>query len=683
MLRTHQLFLLILISTSGLIATSTVDPTMSMPPSTTTPVLSSTNSTSDSTASPNDATFTDTSEVTSVPSGNTTTQFPINATTPLLSTDGGNVTSPPLSTQGNVTISSTSAPENATSSSASTSGNTITSLVTTASNSTSPLVPTLGNATNHPVTAPGNTTTTPSPDPGNTTTFPSPYPGNTTTTPSPYPGNSTNLPSPDPGNTTTTPSPDPGNTTTTPSPDPGNTTTFPSPYPGNTTTTPSPYPGNTTTTPSPDPGNTTTLPSPDPGNSTTTPSPDPGNSTTTPSPDPGNSTTLPQTTRGNYTTPPITTPGNSTVSTITTPSNVTITAQTTSATCPSVPCPPLSVCVNSICQCLTGTFPLNNACVETKSFPSSLKVNRTFVPAMHDPKTPEFHKVANEILIAVNAILRNQPNYINSTVLRLTPGSIVASVNSYFEPNSPVTQESITSAISTGIQNATTCGMTNCGILAGAQYNVSNLCEQELSPCDVDTTECKAKDGIALCTCKPGYVPSLYQVKSCRVCPSGYKAQGSDCVQCSFGYSGFNCNDSSLLALVVVACVLGGLLLIVILAVLIYICVTHRKRSDDNHFSSPYAAEEFRATWPSQDITHIPRVTLTSSSSNDVFGNNLEMVEGPGKKGHTNGLKIRGKKGSYDLTADDMRTFKDPNPTRYSYLVGHENPYFIQGDEKR
>jgi len=63
-----------------------------------------------------------------------------------------------------------------------------------------------------------------------------------------------------------------------------------------------------------------------------------------------------------------------------------------------------------------------------------------------------------------------------------------------------------------------------------------------------------------------------------------------------------------------------------------------RKRSDDNHFSSPYAAEEFRATWPSQDITHIPRVTLTSSSSNDVFGNNLEMVEGPGKKGHTNGL---------------------------------------------
>lgn len=39
--------------------------------------------------------------------------------------------------------------------------------------------------------------------------------------------------------------------------------------------------------------------------------------------------------------------------------------------------------------------------------------------------------------------------------------------------------------------------------------------------------------------------------------------------------------------------------------------------------------------------------------------------------------------GSYDLRTDGMRTFKDINPTRYSYLMGHENPYFVQGDEKR
>lgn len=70
----------------------------------------------------------------------------------------------------------------------------------------------------------------------------------------------------------------------------------------------------------------------------------------------------------------------------------------------------------------------------------------------------------------------------------------------------------------------------------------------------------------------------------------------------------------------------------------VYYLFWSRRKSNDNHFNSPYAAEEFRGTWPSQDIGHIPRVTLTSTSSNDVFGNNLEMVEGPGKKGHSNGM---------------------------------------------
>lgn len=46
----------------------------------------------------------------------------------------------------------------------------------------------------------------------------------------------------------------------------------------------------------------------------------------------------------------------------------------------------------------------------------------------------------------------------------------MASVNSYFQPYSPVTQESVASAINTAIKNATNCGTADCGILAGAQY---------------------------------------------------------------------------------------------------------------------------------------------------------------------------------------------------------------------
>lgn len=40
--------------------------------------------------------------------------------------------------------------------------------------------------------------------------------------------------------------------------------------------------------------------------------------------------------------------------------------------------------------------------------------------------------------------------------------------------------------------------------------------------------------------------------------------------------------------------------------------------------------------------------------------------------------------GSYDLNPEAMMTFKGKNTSRYSYLVqGHENPYFLPGDEKK
>ncbi|XP_016136066.1 protein HEG homolog 1-like isoform X8 [Sinocyclocheilus grahami] len=463
----------------------------------------------------------------------------------------------------------------------------------------------------------------------------------------------------------------------------GNVTSSSTVVPENATSSSAITPGNATASPAPvttAAARTTSPLVPTPEDATNHPVTSPDNATTGPLPEPGNSTNPLQTTRGNDTTP-ISTPSNSTASPITTPSHVTITTQTTPATCPAVPCPPLGVCVNSTCQCVTGTIPLNNACVETKTFTSSLRVNRIFENAMNDPKSPLFQQTAKEIITAVNEALGNQPNYINSIVIKLMSGSIVASVNSFFEPNSLVTQESVISAMETAIRD---CKVANCAILANAQYTATNLCEQALPPCDVDTTVCEAKDGTPVCTCKPGHVSSQYQARSCRVCPSGYKAQENTCVQCPFGYSGFNCDDSSLLALVVVACVLGGILLIVILAVLIYICVTRGKESSNsNYYNSPYPAEEFQATWPSQNVTHIPRATLASSSSIDATGNSLEMAEGPGRKGHINGLKIGGKSGSYDLRTDGMRTFKDINPTRYSYLMGHENPYFTQGNEKR
>ncbi|KAM4536203.1 uncharacterized protein V3H82_025791 isoform 2-T2 [Fundulus diaphanus] len=168
----------------------------------------------------------------------------------------------------------------------------------------------------------------------------------------------------------------------------------------------------------------------------------------------------------------------------------------------------------------------------------------------------------------------------------------------------------------------------------------------------------------------------VYSNSSCKACPSGQRAVGDTCLKCSFGYAGFNCNDSSLLAVVVISCVLGGVLLILLLALLVYCCWRRCSKTKPDRHTSPYS-EDISKSWPI-GITPIPRATTNLDSS-------IEMTEG----GSTNTLvdkkqQSNGFSGSYDVNPEEMKTFKGRNTSRYSYLVeGHENPYFLPGDEKR
>ncbi|KAM4598322.1 uncharacterized protein ACJ7VT_021850 [Polymixia lowei] len=163
-------------------------------------------------------------------------------------------------------------------------------------------------------------------------------------------------------------------------------------------------------------------------------------------------------------------------------------------------------------------------------------------------------------------------------------------------------------------------------------------------------------------------------------CPSGKRADGDTCRPCSFGYAGFNCSDSALLAVVVISCVLGGVLLLTVLALFIYCCWRRCSERKENMGDSPYPTEDFGTAWPVQGITPIPRANTNWESAPS-----MEMTEGGSthalvdRKPHTNGMS-----GSYDLNPDGMKTFKGKNPSRYSYLVqGHENPYFLPGEDKK
>ncbi|XP_028843417.1 mucin-13 isoform X4 [Denticeps clupeoides] len=355
-------------------------------------------------------------------------------------------------------------------------------------------------------------------------------------------------------------------------------------------------------------------------------------------------------------------------------------------------CPLGSSCVNLTCQCLPGTY-FNNqtqTCENARVFSGELHINSSFQADMANQSSQQFKDMAGKITNALQKALRGQPGYVSSSVLQLRQGSVVATVVNAFQINSDATDESTASAIKQAIEACT----GNCDtVFSQADFTAIPLCSLSPGPCQVETTVCASQDGKPKCTCRDGFIRNEYSQKSCTACPPGQQAAGDVCVACPFGYSGFNCNDSALLAVVVISCVLGGTLLILVLGLLLYFCVTCRRTNKNQDYDSPYTSEDLRGSWPTQGVVSIPRASANPNPAFQNSGSMLEMTAAGSthslvdNRGGTNGMfrKIRSKTGSYDVNPpEDMRTFKSQTPSRYSYLVqGHENPYFLPGDERR
>ncbi|XP_024920574.1 protein HEG isoform X2 [Cynoglossus semilaevis] len=374
------------------------------------------------------------------------------------------------------------------------------------------------------------------------------------------------------------------------------------------------------------------------------------------------------------TTPPthITTPSGNTTTGVTanTTSSPPISTQSPIVVCPARPCPLNSVCLNSVCQCITGSYLMNDRCVPAQVFPGQLHFrSRKYDPEMNNRASKVFQNTAAEISAALNRTLFGQSGYVRSEVVQLLEGSVRATVNNIYK-NTELTQEQVDQTIQRAVKEDK--------FFNDTIFESTDLCRQQPFPCDVSTTRCVNTSGQAICFCSEGYISNPYSNSSCTACPSGWKAVNDECVRCSFGYSGFNCKDSSLLAVVVVSCVLGGILLILLLAKLIY-HYWRRSNGKSDYSSSPYSSDKQNQPWP-EGVTSIPRATTHWDAPS-----NIEMTEGGStralvnKKDQSNGLT-----GSYDLNPEVMKTFKGKNNSRYSYLVqGHENPYFLPGDGQK
>ncbi|XP_042601475.1 mucin-13-like [Cyprinus carpio] len=352
-------------------------------------------------------------------------------------------------------------------------------------------------------------------------------------------------------------------------------------------------------------------------------------------------------------------------------------ATTKQGPCDSSPCIGDSTCEarfdgTFVCICRPGlVYNQISGCVQTKIFPGSLTLSEMFKPEMTDRKSEEFQIVSNRIENELSIVL-NGNGYIRSIVLSLRQGSIIAEVQNFYDVIT-VTKELVESQIREAITENKISGAT--------EFKENSVCD--LGACDNKTTNCEELvSGVAMCTCKEGYVRSESTSQACLACPNGQKAVDSKiCEKCPFGYAGFNCNDPYLLVVIVVSTVLGALLIIFIVALIV---VSFRNQKEDSSsevdFSSSYGNKELHKP---TGIPRIPRANPEASWKS----NNLEMTD----SGSNQALVIRDRpesKARYTDFDEDM-SYRGHAPPAYSGYGGRgvdnggvHNPYFRHDDDR-
>ncbi|XP_076856303.1 mucin-13b isoform X2 [Brachyhypopomus gauderio] len=401
-----------------------------------------------------------------------------------------------------------------------------------------------------------------------------------------------------------------------------------------------------------------------------------------------------ETTTGTPTvTPPGNTTGTSTETTTGTPPTNTSTTKTTTTTttrptsapghCASNPCPQDSTCEERVdgftCTCQKGLIYDSNlkSCLEAKSFPNDLQLTKlTFKQGMEQRHSEEFKNASQEIVEALNKSLSSVPGYLGSTVLKLSElpariNGVSAEVDTFFSSTSSVTEDSVNVAVTKAINSSD-------GILSGGKISFKTLCSVDY--CDNTTTKCNSSDGLATCSCKAEYVISTRMTRACIACPSGEKAVNSKkCERCSFGLSGFNCNEPYLLSVVVVSCILGTLSVSSFIAVIV---IRFRKPKKTNHDKDEINMEFNKPV----GIPRIPRANPNagwqpSNLDTSDSGSRCALVTRDLSERTSNGFPRPKQMDSYD-DYGEIRNYGSQFPSRSAYGAvsnvsrANRNPYY-------
>uniref|UniRef100_UPI00358E0177 protein HEG homolog 1-like isoform X2 n=1 Tax=Myxine glutinosa TaxID=7769 RepID=UPI00358E0177 len=243
------------------------------------------------------------------------------------------------------------------------------------------------------------------------------------------------------------------------------------------------------------------------------------------------------------------------------------------------------------CECPVGYNSIDGGdCISVKAFTSMLHWKVNFTSQMNDKTSKDFKTIENETKTEFDNVYRNTSGYIGVEVLTISKGSVKILTSCMFSRKSTM-NDTLFNYLLRNVRGS-----------SGEQYNICDL-----DTCDKQTTSCLSKDGIISCNCNDGHVPSKYSQRSCFACEPGKKAANNKCEACPFGYSGVNCNDASLLEVVIISVVLGVIILVLIILIIVGCC--KKKKISENPYDSGW---QRNAGNFDNNPAVIPRVRLQS-----------------------------------------------------------------------